>query len=139
MIVTDKPNAPTGPLTASDINGDELTLKWNPPKDDGGEDVNNYIVEKRVEGTNKWVKVSSFLTSPRCVVRNLDPGTKYEFRVMAENSLGVSDALETDEAILAKLPFGKKHFKTGPISATLLLLENLDLISENKGNSEIEL
>ncbi|XP_069132542.1 twitchin-like isoform X10 [Argopecten irradians] len=103
--VLDKPAAPSGPLTASNINGDELTLKWNPPKDDGGEPVNNYIVEKRVDGTDKWMKVSSFLTTPRCVVRNLDPGTKYEFRVMAENNNGVSDALVTDEAILAKLPF----------------------------------
>ncbi|XP_021346443.1 twitchin-like isoform X8 [Mizuhopecten yessoensis] len=103
--VLDKPAAPTGPLTASNINGDELTLKWNPPKDDGGEPINNYVVEKRVDGTDRWMKVSSFLTTPRCVVRNLDPGTKYEFRVMAENNMGVSDALVTDEAILAKLPF----------------------------------
>ena len=40
-------------------------------------------------------------------VRNLEPGTKYEFRVMAENPQGISDALETDEAILAKLPYGQ--------------------------------
>lgn len=96
-----------GPLTASDINGDELTLTWNPPKDNGGKRINNYIIEKRPAGSTRWQKVSSFASSPRCNVRNLDPGTEYEFRVMAENDEGVSEPLETAEAILAKLPFGK--------------------------------
>lgn len=40
-------------------------------------------------------------------VRNLEPGSKYDFRVMAENQQGISEPLETSEAILAKLPFGE--------------------------------
>ncbi|RUS77262.1 hypothetical protein EGW08_014976, partial [Elysia chlorotica] len=105
--VLDKPKPPTGPIEASDIDGESLTLTWNPPKDDGGEKINNYIVEKRKAGTNRWQKVSSFLSKPTCQVRNLEPGTKYEFRVAAENSQGVSDFLETETPVLAKLPYGE--------------------------------
>ncbi|XP_065941807.1 twitchin isoform X18 [Magallana gigas] len=105
--VLDRPGSPKGPLTAVDITGEELTLKWMAPEDNGGEKINNYIVEKRKAGTKKWQKVSSFVNTPECLVKNLEPGTEYEFRVMAENSLGVSDALESSEPVLAKLPYDK--------------------------------
>lgn len=47
MLCADKPGVPEGPLEASEIDGESLTLTWKPPKDDGGEKVANYIVEKR--------------------------------------------------------------------------------------------
>ncbi|KAL8579176.1 hypothetical protein ACOMHN_010760 [Nucella lapillus] len=103
--VLDKPQPPKGPLEADEIDGESMTLSWQPPKDDGGEPIANYIVEKRKAGSSRWTKVSSFCHSPKCQVRNLEPGAKYEFRVMAENSQGVSDPLETQDSILAKLPF----------------------------------
>ncbi|XP_059156398.1 twitchin-like isoform X4 [Physella acuta] len=103
--VLDKPGTPVGPLEATDIQGESLTLTWKPPADDGGEKIANYIVEKRKAGTNRWQKVSSFLSKPTCEVRNLEPGTKYEFRVAAENPQGVSDFLETETPVLAKLPY----------------------------------
>jgi hypothetical protein len=65
----DKPSPPKGPLEASEINGESLTLTWQPPKDDGGEPIANYIVEKKKVGTNHWQKVTSFCNSPSCQVR----------------------------------------------------------------------
>ena len=65
---TDKPQPPRGPFEASEIDGESMTLTWQPPKDDGGEPVANYIVEKRKAGTNRWTKVSSFCHSPKCQV-----------------------------------------------------------------------
>ena len=64
----DKPQPPRGPFEASEIDGESMTLTWQPPKDDGGEPVANYIVEKRKAGTNRWTKVSSFCHSPKCQV-----------------------------------------------------------------------
>lgn len=49
------PGAPTGPLEAIDVKADEITLQWKPPEDDGGEPVTNYILEKRLKGTDKYV------------------------------------------------------------------------------------
>lgn len=104
------PAKPEGPITAADIVGDELTLSWKPPKDDGGEKINNYIVEKRKKGASKWGKVSGLAKEPTVQVRNLEPGTEYEFRVMAENNQGVSEPLETEKPIHAKLPYGQFYF-----------------------------
>ena len=41
------------------------------------------------------------------VVRNLEEGVEYDFKVIAVNDLGDSDALETELAIEAKHPFSK--------------------------------
>ncbi|XP_076471204.1 twitchin-like [Babylonia areolata] len=112
--VLDKPQAPGGPIEPSEMDGESMTLSWQPPQDDGGEPVANYIVEKRKAGHPKWTKVSSFCHSPKCQVRNLEPGTKYEFRVLAENSQGISEPLETSEAILSKLPYDAPQAPSTP-------------------------
>ncbi len=44
--VLDRPAPPTN-LHAEDFAGDSLTLVWHPPKDNGGADVTNYVVEKK--------------------------------------------------------------------------------------------
>ncbi|XP_071104533.1 twitchin-like isoform X3 [Haliotis cracherodii] len=114
--VLDKPKPPKGPITASDVDGESMTLNWQAPVDTGGEPIANYIVEKRKAGSNRWQKVSSFVSSPKCTVRNLEPGEKYEFRIMAENTQGVSEPLETEEAILSKLPYDPPSAPSSPKS-----------------------
>ncbi|VDP99495.1 unnamed protein product [Trichobilharzia regenti] len=93
--VLDAPSAPGGPLEASDVSANEITLNWKAPSDDGGQPITNYILEKRPKGSDTWQKVSGFLKSPNATVRNLDEGTEYEFRVMAENPLGISEPLDS--------------------------------------------
>lgn len=61
---------------------------------------------------HRWQKVSGFLRTPEATVRNLEPGKGYEFRVMAENSYGVSEPLMTSETIRPKHPFSKRSFST---------------------------
>ncbi|VDP98124.1 unnamed protein product, partial [Trichobilharzia regenti] len=99
------PGPPEGPLEATDVNADEISLKWKPPLDDGGQPITNYILEKRQKGSEGWQKVSAFLNSPNATVRNLELGQEYEFRVMAENAMGVSEPLLTSKPIKAKHPY----------------------------------
>jgi len=54
--VLDRPSPPEN-LRADEFAGDALTLFWNPPKDNGGADVTNYVVEKREVRTTAWQKV----------------------------------------------------------------------------------
>ena len=49
--VTEKPGKPDPPEIVQ-VNKNSVALKWKPPKDDGGADITNYVVEFRIEGMN---------------------------------------------------------------------------------------
>ena len=118
VTVLDRPSAPER-LRADEIDVDNVTLRWNPPKDDGGEPVSNYVVEKRgPDGV--WTKVNNFVTGTTVKVRNLKTGTPYDFRVMAENSNGRSEPCLTEDTIIPKSPFG--NFVRKFIAFTLIPL-----------------
>lgn len=103
--VLDRPGPPEH-LRADEFAGEALTLLWNAPKDNGGADITNYVVEKKEQRTSAWTKVSSYITTTFCRIRNLTVGREYDFRVFAENQYGQSDPATTPEAIRAKHPFG---------------------------------
>ena len=70
--------------------------------------INLYIIKFTIVlFFSRWNKVTSFIRSPHCSVKNLDIGKEYDFRVCAENEFGVSEPLITEEPILARHPFGK--------------------------------
>ncbi|UYV65935.1 unc-22 [Cordylochernes scorpioides] len=105
VTVLDRPSPPQH-LRADEVEGDSLTLNWQPPLDNGGAEVSNYVVERREKGTSTWTRVTSFVAGTACRVRNLLVNHSYEFRVMAENSYGTSDPATMAEPLLVKLPFG---------------------------------
>jgi len=49
------------------------------------------------------------ITKPSQVVKGLEKGKKYKFRVKALNKCGLSEPCELGRAILAKNPFGKRN------------------------------
>ena len=63
-------------------------------------------MEKCEDGADFWEKVPGSPTKNSHVVKGLEPGKKYKFRVKAENKLGLGDPCETNKAILAKNPYG---------------------------------
>jgi len=67
-----------------------------------------YVVEKCEDGTDVWEKVPGTIPSTKNdhVVKDLEPGKKYKFRVKAQNKFGPGQPVETNTAILAKNPFG---------------------------------
>lgn len=104
--VLDKPSSPKGPLEVSGVSKDSCVLTWQPPDDDGGSPITNYIVEKKDSKGEEWKPVSSTIAGTSFKVPKLKEGSKYEFRVMAENAMGVSPPLLTASPVLAKDPFG---------------------------------
>ncbi|CAH8526186.1 unnamed protein product [Heterobilharzia americana] len=116
--VLDIPGPPEGPLEATDVNAEEISLKWKPPSDDGGQPITNYILEKRPKGSEAWQKVSAFLNSPNATVRNLELGQEYEFRVMAENAMGISEPLLTTKPIKARHPYDPPSGMKKPVVET---------------------
>lgn len=56
-----------------------------------------------------WHTLPDVISGTSHSVKGLKKGKKYKFRVRAENIYGLSDPAETDRAILAKNPYGKKQ------------------------------
>lgn len=112
FISTAKPGKPEGPLEVSDITKDGCTLKWKRPKDDGGEPIEGYVVEKFDPETGIWLPVAKTNDpTPELKVDGLVPGHEYKFRVKAVNKEGESEPLETLGTIVAKDPFSKYNPK----------------------------
>lgn len=105
VTVTGLPGPPTGPLGISDINKHTCTLKWLPPKYNGGLRVTHYVVERRDTSHSHWITVYSYCKELSHVVQGLNEGQEYLFRVMAANDNGIGPPLEGANPIRAKAPF----------------------------------
>lgn len=46
-----------------------MVISWNPPLDDGGCVISNYIIEKRDTNRDLWMPVTSSCTRTSCRVR----------------------------------------------------------------------
>lgn len=90
----------------SDIHKEGCKLKWKKPKDDGGEPIEYYAVEKFDADSGMWLPVEK-TKDPELEVVGLVPGHEYQFRVKAVNKEGESEPLETLAPIIAKDPFCK--------------------------------
>lgn len=89
-----------------DITPDSATVAWNPPIDDGGSPVTNYIVERcNMKMPEKWERCSAFVRTLQYEIVDLVENNDYKFRIRAENQYGISDPLELDKAITAKYQF----------------------------------
>lgn len=69
-----------------------------------------YVIEKRdLTHGGGWVPAVNWVSpvNTHATVPRLLEGTKYEFRVMAENLQGRSDPITTDKPVVAKNQFGE--------------------------------
>lgn len=105
MSSADKPGPPAA-LDISEITNESCLLDWNPPRDDGGSPITNYIVESRQTDKEEWVKLSATVKHTTFKARKLIPMKEYIFRVSAENQYGIGEPAE-HVPIVAKYAFGK--------------------------------
>lgn len=107
--VIGRPSPPTGPIEISSITSESCIINWEPPEDDGGTDITNYIVEKRESGSTAWQLINSSVKRTSLHVSHLTKYMQYTFRVSAENRFGVSKHTES-ETIVAEHPFSELEF-----------------------------
>ncbi|XP_078098450.1 immunoglobulin-like and fibronectin type III domain-containing protein 1 [Mustelus asterias] len=97
LAVTDKPQAPQGPVEVLESSGNCISLKWKPPKDDGGKPIDHYAIERQQVGRSTWTKVGEVNKSTTTFTSDkVEHGKNYKFKVWAVNSEGVSEALVSD-------------------------------------------
>lgn len=85
---------------------DRGMLSWEPPLEDGGSDITNYVIDKRETSRPNWAQVTANVQATNCSVEKLIEGHEYQFRIAAENKYGVGDPILT-ESVIAKNPYGK--------------------------------
>uniref|UniRef100_A0A8C6U3I6 Titin n=1 Tax=Neogobius melanostomus TaxID=47308 RepID=A0A8C6U3I6_9GOBI len=86
---------PVRNLRVTGIGPDKCKVVWDGPEDDGGCEVDSYILEKCETRRMVWSTYSAFVVTPYCNVTRLVEGNEYIFRVRAENKMGTGPALET--------------------------------------------
>ena len=76
---------PEAPESLSFTPGDgQVTLRWRPPGNDGGDTITHY--EYELDGSGTWISTGG--TATRHTVTGLNNGQTYTFRVRAVNALG---------------------------------------------------
>ncbi|XP_046859404.1 kalirin-like isoform X4 [Xenia sp. Carnegie-2017] len=87
--IRDKPSSPSKP-TVTEITSSSVIVKWNPPDSDGNSAITAYTVECKETGVSQWQAPVPFVSTTSTVVDDLTPGSVYQFRVSANNVVGIS-------------------------------------------------
>lgn len=86
-----------------------MTVVWAPPESDGGKSITGYILERKEKRAVRWVPCTkSPISERRLKVANLIPSHEYQFRVKAENEVGLGDPSKPCRPVAAKDPIGKR-------------------------------
>ncbi|CAH1802732.1 unnamed protein product [Owenia fusiformis] len=102
IVVIDKPTAPRN-LDVANIGEEAITLQWDKPKDDGGCEIREYVIEKRETSRRIWQTAGSTQDNKFTVTR-LAEGN-YMFQVAAENQCGVGEFTEITEPVSPKAKY----------------------------------
>lgn len=107
VLKTDTPGPPVN-FTLEEVRKNSATCKWEPPLDDGGSEILNYILEKKDNSKAEigWVTVTSTLRHLKYNVLKLIEGKEYIFRVKAENRVGAGPPC-VSKPVVAQDPFSK--------------------------------
>ena len=76
-------------------------MRWAPPDHDGRSQILSYQVEMLQAGFTSW---QAIIQQPRSsfTIRTLEPGTSYQFRVIAYNKYGASKPSEPCDPIVTR-------------------------------------
>ncbi|KAL3079376.1 hypothetical protein niasHS_012746 [Heterodera schachtii] len=129
-----RPTTPKGPRplapgkvekpSVTDWDKDHVHLEWQPPANDGGAELKEYVVEKKDATTGKWVeaiRVAADQTKAnvpglregeqhqvatyqktKAIVKGLEEGKEYQFRVKAVNKSGPGLPSEPCEKVVTE-------------------------------------
>lgn len=107
VLSTGRPSPPKGPIEVLECTSCVIELKWNPPSNDGGSPVKNYIIERQQLGHSIWKNLGEVLADRLAFrdrnVTGMCHGKRYIYHIYAENSEGIGDPLETGNIMAGTL------------------------------------
>uniref|UniRef100_A0ABD2X8F2 Titin n=1 Tax=Trichogramma kaykai TaxID=54128 RepID=A0ABD2X8F2_9HYME len=106
----DRPGLPAPPGKPILIPGDEdsqpdvVGIRWERSPSNGGSAIIGYHVEHRKVGFQHWVRSAPVLcTFPELTLSGLEPGWRYQFRIRAQNAMGMSEPSELSDQLSVTL------------------------------------
>ncbi|XP_053409069.1 twitchin-like [Mercenaria mercenaria] len=105
IIVKDVPGMPVGPLTVNNVRESEnkYRLTWKPPEDNGGSEIDNYVVEQESE-TGEWKPYIAYVRETSYILDLTQERKEYRFRVKAKNEQGFSVPCEMETPFILSAP-----------------------------------
>lgn len=83
-----------------------MRVSWQAPNDDGGSPITGYVVEIRDYNRKSWKELETVRENVFSYLSTkLEQGTRYSYRISAENKYGRSEPVEIDEPVEAKYSF----------------------------------
>lgn len=102
FVHLEPPSAPGKPIQVGTIDGptEEIVIKWEQSYFDGGSPIIGYLLEHRRIGLPTWLKTSpTLLPYPEINLTGMDPAWRYQFRVFAQNVVGLSESSPISDPI----------------------------------------
>lgn len=90
-MVPGPPDPPASYPLVTNIGNNSIGIEWSSPAFDGGSQITGYVIEMKNSADAEWKEISGLSHSLSHTVKNLQPNTKYRFRVKAENAYGQSE------------------------------------------------
>lgn len=86
------PSAPEPPVI-KEVRENSVKLAWQPPPYDGDSPITGYIIERVDLSGENWYPVNKEpITGNEFTIENLHDDRQYQFRVRAQNDMGVGEA-----------------------------------------------
>lgn len=125
--ILEPPSAPGKPivlphdLVNSPTDPEVVTIKWSRSVYDGGSAIIGFLVEHRRTGSQHWISTlpsGELVPNTELSISGLEPGWRYQFRIIAENAVGKSDPSEISDPLTVTL---HKNTVTAPKFTTDLV------------------
>ncbi|NXO01878.1 MYPC3 protein, partial [Rhinopomastus cyanomelas] len=121
--VIDVPDPPEAPKI-SNVGEDYCTVRWEPPKYDGGQSVLGYILERKKKKSYRWMRLNfDLLKELSYEAKRMIEGVVYEMRVYAVNSIGMSRPSPASQPFMPIAPPSEPtHFTVEDVSDSTVAL-----------------
>ncbi|XP_043484198.1 titin homolog [Leptopilina heterotoma] len=83
---------------------DVVSIRWERSTSNGGSAIIGYLVEHRKLGSPNWIRSTPVLCKfSEVTLSGLEPGWRYQFRIRAQNALGLSEPSEISDPLTVTL------------------------------------
>uniref|UniRef100_A0A3B3QGE6 Titin n=1 Tax=Paramormyrops kingsleyae TaxID=1676925 RepID=A0A3B3QGE6_9TELE len=99
-----EPGPPGTPFVSS-LSRNHMVVEWHEPVIDGGSSIIGYHLERKERNSILWTKINkSLIKETHFKTTPLEEGIEYEFRVYAENIVGIGRSSKISEGCVARDP-----------------------------------